>query len=235
MKESFYFRHDYTAHTDPKVMRMQAKHGLAGYGAFWMIVEMMAAETGRLYMQKDYETIAFALRSNEMLIQSVVEDFGLFEIDDEKFWSTRLIQDYEKRMSRSKQAKDNANARWQKTSDTNKEMQPHSKGNERAMQKKDSAMLREERRGEEKIVKKNIKKEKNIVPPKLEWVERRMEEMEYTGFEAEAFFNHWGSVGWKRSNRQKIINWHLSLATWNGNNKKWSKEKPQKKFHNGIH
>ena len=73
--------------------------------------------------------------------------------------------------------------------------------------------------------KKNNKKErKNIVPPKIEWVRERMEEMGYSGFDAEDYFNHWDASGWYRG-KVKTKNWHASLATWNPNNKKWGKTK----------
>lgn len=115
MKESFYFSHDFNAHDDPKIKRMMRKHGAAGYGAYWYIVELLAAETGRWFLPKeDYEGIAFELRLQCDCIKSIVEDFELFKFDDENFWNKRLDSHFDLMAQKSATAKKNAEKRWAK-------------------------------------------------------------------------------------------------------------------------
>lgn len=77
-----YFSHDSNARNDEKVIRLRMKHGAAGYGVYFMLLERMREETN--YMcATDYNMIAFDFRVDASLIQSVVEDFGLFAITDD--------------------------------------------------------------------------------------------------------------------------------------------------------
>lgn len=41
-KETFYFRHDYNARNDDKMLELRSTYGSEGYGVFWMIIETMA-------------------------------------------------------------------------------------------------------------------------------------------------------------------------------------------------
>lgn len=153
MKESYYFRHDYNAHEDPKIIRLQAKHGLEGYGVFWYLIELLASETGRLFLPRDYEMLAFAMRSHCDLIKSVIEDFGLFQFDEENFWNNRLDSDNDERTKKSEKAKINAEARWVKQRNKAKKMQTQCDRNANAMRPQ---CLREDRIGEERKGKNNI-------------------------------------------------------------------------------
>lgn len=72
-----YFSHDSNARNDAKLVNLRMKHGAAGYGVYFMILERMREEAN--YMSaKDYNMIAFDLRVDAALVKSVVEDFGLF-------------------------------------------------------------------------------------------------------------------------------------------------------------
>lgn len=110
MKE--YFSHDYNARSDLRLVKLQMKHGMAGVGAYWCIVEMLYEEDGFLPME--YERITFELRTNYDLIKSVIEDFGLFENDGEKFWSNSALERLKKRAEKSDQARQNISKRWEK-------------------------------------------------------------------------------------------------------------------------
>ena len=114
MKETFYFSHDFNAHDDPKIRAMMRVHGLEGYGIYWQLIEMLAAETGRWYMPLDFDGIAYEMRTQCDRIKSVVQDFNLFEFDDKNFWNKRLDLHFDQRAKKSKQAAENAKARWNK-------------------------------------------------------------------------------------------------------------------------
>lgn len=81
-KTSIYFPHDYDARNDSRVLRLRMKHGAAGYGVYFMILERLR-ESDDWTEHETYDLIAFDLRVEEELVRSVVEDFGLFEISSE--------------------------------------------------------------------------------------------------------------------------------------------------------
>ena len=77
IKSTNYFSHDSNARNDAKLVNLRMKHGAAGYGVYFMILERMREEAD--YMSaKDYNMIAFDLRVDAAIVKSVVEDFGLF-------------------------------------------------------------------------------------------------------------------------------------------------------------
>lgn len=142
-KDAFYFSHDNTAYTDPKIIELRMKHGIAGYGAFWAILELLHQNANAL--QTHYERIAFALGLQCDLITSVINDFGLFEFSGDIFFSKRMKYDLEKRKRRSEKASKSATNRWNNAN----AMRTHSDGNANAMQGK-------ERKGKEtKEIKEN--------------------------------------------------------------------------------
>lgn len=120
MKSTNYFPHDSNARNDEKLVRLRMKHGAAGYGVYFMILERLREDTD--YMSaKDYNMIAFDLRVDAAIVKSVVEDFGLFAFTDdgkhfysESFFRRMKVKDtlHQQYSERSKVA---ANARWQKS------------------------------------------------------------------------------------------------------------------------
>jgi len=111
MKETFYFSHDYHAREDEKIMRLVAKNGWEAYGLFWAIVEKLYEEGGIL--EKDYDSLAFALRTDSERIANVIES-GLFEFRNDKFYSKSVNARLVKRKGKSEMARQSANLRWSK-------------------------------------------------------------------------------------------------------------------------
>lgn len=87
-KNTNYFSHDSTARNDAKLLRVRIRHGAAGYGVYFMILERLREENDYMSV-RDYDMIAFDLREDVSLVQSVIEDFGLFcfSEDGEYFYS----------------------------------------------------------------------------------------------------------------------------------------------------
>ena len=123
-QDTFYFSHDYNARQDPKIKKLIQRHGLCGYGIFWAIVEDLYNNANAL--PTDYESIAFDLRTNPDVIESVIKDFGLFVIDGEMFGSLSIQKRLDDRAEKSQKARDNANKRWNKDANA---MPPHSNRN----------------------------------------------------------------------------------------------------------
>lgn len=84
-----YFTHDFGARNDPKLQNVLMTQGCAGIGIYWCIVEMMYEQGGVLEMNA-CKSIAFALHTECSTVESIVNDFGLFECGRGKFWSKSL-------------------------------------------------------------------------------------------------------------------------------------------------
>lgn len=113
-----YFSHDSNARNDDKLIRLRMKHGAAGYGVYFMILERLREETDYVSV-KDYNIIAFDFRVDAALVKSVVEDFGLFVFTDDGkgFYSESFLKRMEIKDAVRNKRKDAAAARWSKTSD----------------------------------------------------------------------------------------------------------------------
>lgn len=109
-KSAFYFSHDYYARMDGKMVKLAMKHGMAGIGVYWCIVEMLYEESG--YMPREYERISFELRTDTNVVQDIVEESKLFEFDDENFWSKSVLARLQERCDKSEKARKSIQARW---------------------------------------------------------------------------------------------------------------------------
>ena len=59
-KETFYFSHDYNARNDIKIQALLVEHGAAGYGVYWIIVEILHEETAKKLKQNNLTYVAIA-------------------------------------------------------------------------------------------------------------------------------------------------------------------------------
>jgi hypothetical protein len=112
MKDTYYFTHDYNARNDIKIKKLILKHGMKGYGLYWAIIEELYQNANAL--PTDYETIAFDMRSNSEEVESIINDFNLFEIKDAYFCSNSVERRLNERSEKSEKARESANKRWNK-------------------------------------------------------------------------------------------------------------------------
>ncbi len=77
-----YFSHDSNARFDQRIIHLRMKHGAAGYGIYFMLLEKMRDSKDYL-LERDYEVIAFELHEDAERVRSVVEDFNLFLYTDD--------------------------------------------------------------------------------------------------------------------------------------------------------
>ena len=110
MKETFYFTHDYNARSDEKIKRLIMKHGMAGYGVFWCIIEDLYNNANAL--RTDCELIAFELHTSEEIVRSIIYDFDLFQIENDFFGSSSVERRLNERNSKSTKARESALYRW---------------------------------------------------------------------------------------------------------------------------
>ena len=111
MKERYYFPHDLHARNDEKIIGLLQKMNWEGYGLYWAIVEKIYEAEGEIL--KDYDRIAYDMRTQCERIKSVCEDFDLFYISEAGGIRSQSI---DRRMSERKekqnQASSAAKVRW---------------------------------------------------------------------------------------------------------------------------
>jgi len=154
MKETFFFPHDYNARNDRKLVKLACMHGMAGIGIYWCIVEKLYEEAG--FLPLDLEGIAYELRTDFKLVKSVIHDFELFQIDEEKFWSETAISRLKLRMEKSEKARASVLERWDKYKRNTDVVRPN---NERYTRKGKTSTVKE-RKGKNSTVKERKGKKK---------------------------------------------------------------------------
>ena len=65
------------------------KHGIAAYGIYVALMQLLEEDENHK-LSKDYSMIAYEMRVDVSVVQSVVEDFDLFEVEEEYFYSKEL-------------------------------------------------------------------------------------------------------------------------------------------------
>ena len=119
-----YFKHQSNSFTDIKIIKMRSKLGIQSYGIFWALLELLFNEENKLCID-DYSVLAFTLQCEPDILKQVIEDFDLFVIEDNCFYSKRLNNHIEEINNKSSKAKENANKRWSNAN----AMQSHSNSN----------------------------------------------------------------------------------------------------------
>lgn len=109
-----YFNHDSSSFTDIKIIKMRSKLGIESYGIFWALLELLFSEENKLCID-DYDSLAFGLQCDPSILKQVIEDFDLFVIEDNCFYSKRLNNHIEEINNKSKKAKESINKRWNNT------------------------------------------------------------------------------------------------------------------------
>jgi len=111
-KETFYFSHDYNARNDDKIKSMMFKHGMAGYGIYWSLIEELYNNANVL--KTDYDRIAYELRVDKSSIIDIINEYDLFVTTDGFFHSSSVQNRLDQRNKKSVTARISANKRWNK-------------------------------------------------------------------------------------------------------------------------
>lgn len=120
-KDTYFFSHDAHARRDPKMIAMMSIYGVTGYGYFWILVEMMREQDGyKLEINGKYSIRVIATELDiedanaKEFIDDCVNEFKLFKIEDGHLISESLMGRMKHLDDKRQQAKDAANARWNK-------------------------------------------------------------------------------------------------------------------------
>lgn len=114
-EKSLYFSHDYTASEDVKMLYLRQSLGMEGIGCYWFIIERLAQAGGYLPL-KIIPVLSMQMQVTEVKVQGVVNNFNLFKVEDEQFYSKRLITTIEFRKMLQDSGAKGAAKRWGTTS-----------------------------------------------------------------------------------------------------------------------
>lgn len=111
-----YFPHYANSRNEDGMIKLRMQHGCMGYGVYYMLLERLRMADG-YKCTLDYKILAFDLRCDESLIESVICDFGLFEIGEDGTFSSFEMNEYmrfmeERKQKRVEAARKAAEARW---------------------------------------------------------------------------------------------------------------------------
>jgi len=148
LKNTYYFSHDTNASRDEKILSMRVDYGWEGYGWYWAIVETMAeASNYKLKLKNGVPNrVAIAglslchnipIEKLEIFINDCIKKYGLFDTDEENFWSKTLLKRLSIRDEKTSKLRDagikGAEKRWGSDSHPNREANDHPNGNKRKL------------------------------------------------------------------------------------------------------
>lgn len=218
-KDVYYFSHDANARNDIKTVNMMADYGMAGYGMYWFIVEVLRElDDYKLKHEKQtWRALARQMCVNaqevEKFITDCIVDYELFKTDGTSFWSDSLL----KRMKKVDEVKEKrsqaSRKRWDKIKANEEE------NNAKAMQM-DSKCNANVMQTNAKEIKEKEKKEKEKVYIHLEGVETvKLEEEKYNKLIEEYDKNYIDGLilnmeGWITENNKTYKNYYLAVLQW---------------------
>lgn len=214
MKKS-YFRHDYNARNDIKLQSVITKHGAVGIGVYWIIVEMLYQNGGELPLDIA-RNISVAYFTDFKVVESVINDFDLFENDGNVFWSVRIRQTIDNTKKVSDARKAASRQRWSRKQE--KPENPESRKTASHPPAKEELSLFEQPEEQKPDIPEDVPKQEEqkkrtyFKPPTVEEVAAYVKEKGYS-IDAEQFVAFYESKGWMVG-KNKMQKWKSAVATW---------------------
>ena len=140
-----YFRHDATASSDGRLLKLRGKYGYEGMGVYWHIIETLYLNDGSM----DTDALRSLFDRNTDVLEYCVS-IGLLVEKDGAYSSQRLTIEIDYRMEKSEKAKKSIAKRWRKEAKKPIDTNVIRTNNQRNT----NVILGEERKGEEIILKK---------------------------------------------------------------------------------
>ena len=194
-RDSYYFSHDYNARNDFKILFLRQQLGIEGYGIYWFLIESLAESSGKLPL-KIIPVLAMQMQTNEVKVTAVINEFDLFTVIDNQFFSIRLNKHLEKRDTlsfiNSEKGKKSAEVRKLNTGLTVVEPQ-FNKGKERKESK--------------------VKEIKESIYPTLDIVIEYFTTNGYSKEIATKAFNYYSVANWKDGNGKQVRNWKQKMQS----------------------
>ncbi len=103
MKDSFYFKHDYNARNDPKLISVRRKFKGEGLAVWWVLIEILHESENHRLEQKGYMIDAIAEQSGvdpevvKSIIDFLVNEVELLRADENGVYSERVNKNFNDR------------------------------------------------------------------------------------------------------------------------------------------
>jgi hypothetical protein len=125
MKDAYFYPHYIGARNDNKIQRLRLKHGMAGYGIYFCLLEVLREQSDHKYPLSDLDLLAADFRCEQSLLDEIIKKFDLFKTDKQHFWSPRLIDYLEPYYQRKEAAQraGKASARQRNSNDRSTDVQ----------------------------------------------------------------------------------------------------------------
>lgn len=144
-----WFKHDYNARNDEKLVNLSMNEGLEGLAVYWCLIEMLYENNGSL--DNNCERIAFALHTDKDKISRVLNNFSLFKLNKKQniIFCDRVLSQLKEMDNISEKARIGAKVKWNKYYANAKQPQCDGKANamqieKRREEKKDKIELQAE-------------------------------------------------------------------------------------------
>jgi hypothetical protein len=124
-KDTYYFPHDYNAKDDYKMTLLQSELGMEGYGIYWMLLESLREQADYKLPLESTRLLARKYFTKQELILRVINDFDLFTVNKNHFFSKsfnrRMKKINERREKLSAAGKKGNAVKWKHLVDTKEE------------------------------------------------------------------------------------------------------------------
>ena len=109
-----WFKHDYNARNDEKLVNLSMNEGLEGLAIYWCLIEMLYENNGSL--DNNCERIAFALHSQKDKINKIINGYSLFKINKKQniIFCDRVLSQLKEIDNISEKARIGAKVKWNK-------------------------------------------------------------------------------------------------------------------------
>ena len=212
-KEAYYFSHDANARNDIKIMGLRRKLGWEAYGLYWALIEILREQPEYKLTINSIEDIAYELHSNGEVISALVNDYSLFEVEGEFFYSARLSRSMEMyNAMRTKRKESGKKGGYSKAL----AMLQQRSGSATALTEQFSTIKVNEIKVNETKVNDSKRKtgfDKPTIPEVVdEFSKKNLDDFTAMG-EAKKFFDHYECNGWM-AGKVKMQNWRAAVSKW---------------------
>lgn len=92
MKDNYYFPHDAESMNDPRIIKLLDRYKMAGYGVYFALNELLRVQENYRCHLSLLKMFARKINVKCQMILSVINDFELFVVEDEWFYSEDLCR-----------------------------------------------------------------------------------------------------------------------------------------------
>lgn len=210
-----YFSHDSNAKDDPKIIKLIDALGLEGYGAFWVLIELLREQPNLRLPIASIPRICRTFGITTPKMESVIYHFELFSNDGEYFFSPsllkRMLEMKEKYTARSLEG---WKTRLQNTDNQQNLLEVPLQSNANYPQNDADAMQNDAKNANEiKVNESKLKEKKKDIYPTIEEAESYFIEKGASKIESDKFFYFYESKGWKVG-KNPMVNWKSAASGW---------------------